>query len=333
MSSLINIAKSIFGTGAASGIAAATSYAISSSTAKVSEAASSMLNTFGGTGPLTKIGAGAKSFVQMQADAVLRSPNGPNSLVNLSMSSASNIEPSPTASQINAATGQTNRVSLHKVTLKENGTNNVVEFDVMPEIVEQHTVEYEAVAPPQFPGAFQKYKGNSATQWQLNIMFVSRTVAEATRNYNFLMMLRGWTKPFYGENTALQYQGKLGAPPPVLTMTGLRNLIGPVPVVITSLNWTWQKDVDYIATTELGPDGKPIPFPTILSVPIQLVESFSINQFNQFSLDDFRAGRMGMAFNRVEEQMVQSLPDADLASDAEADARAAADEAEGFGPR
>lgn len=295
----MSLLKSILGPGIQSGINSATSFAVSSATAKVSEAANSMMNTLGGIGNFAKIGANAKSFVQIQADELLKGAVGPDSLVNAALSTTGNTEATATASQINAATGQTGGRSLHKVTLHENGSFRKVIFEVMPEIVEQHTVEYEAVAPPQFPGAFQKFKGNASTQWQLNVTFVSRTTEEATRNYHYMNTLRGWTKPFYGEKTAEQHKGRLGAPPPVLVLSGLRDLIGPIQVVITSLNWTWQKDVDYIPTNIKGPDGKLIPFPTILSVPIQLVESLSINQFNQFSLDDYRAGKMGPAFNVV----------------------------------
>jgi len=281
-----------------SGISSATSYLATNVSTKVSEAASSLFGTFGGAGKMDKIAAQAKTFKQMQADEVLKGTSTNSAVSAVANANTSSGEPAATASQVKSATGMTSERSLHKVMLSENGTKNTVVFEVMPEIVEQHTVEYEGVAPPQFPGAFQKYKGNSSTSWQLNATFISRNAQEATTNYNFLMMLRGWTKPYFGERTAGQFDKKLGAPPPVLTMRGLRDLVGPVPVVITSLNWTWPKDVDYIPTTVKGSDGNYVPFPTILSVPIQLVESYSIDQFNNFSLNDYRAGRMTAAFNQ-----------------------------------
>lgn len=220
------------------------------------------------------------------------------------------IDLDASASQVNEAAGVTAKESQHKVTLKEVGTKGVVEgdtatnlvvvFEVLPEIVETHAAEYEALAPAQSPGAFQKYKGTSTTQWQMTAMFISRTSEEATRNMYDLQTLRGWMKPFFGKKTGESYSKKIGAPPPVLMLSGLRTLIGPVPVVITNLTVTWPRDVDYIATLEKGPDGNYIPFPAVVSVPIQLVESYSVEQFNKFSLADYRVGRLYEAFNEVD---------------------------------
>lgn len=301
----MSLIKSILGPGIASGVAAAASYTIAGASAKVSEAASSLYGTLGGVGNFTKVASQAKTFAQMNADAILNgTPSGataaPASLLNLAGTTTGSTDASASASAINAATGQTNQRSLHKVTLQENGTTNIVTFEVMPEIVEQHTVEYESIAPPQFPGSFQKYKGNSSTQWQVNTTLISRNSMEAAQNLRYLQMLRGWTKPFFGERTANSFKNKLGAPPPVLTLRGLRDLIGAVPVVMTSLNWTWPKDVDYISTGIKGSDGNYIPFPTVLQVPIQLVESYSVAQFNDFSLADYRAGNLGVAFNKTD---------------------------------
>lgn len=210
-----------------------------------------------------------------------------------------------TAKRLAKETGTTVE-SDHKVTLTEVGTDTIVIFEVLPEISENHAAEYEAVAPSQFPGAFQKYKGTTTTTWVLNAMFISRTTAEATQNYNYVNTLRGWTQPFFGKKTGASFPHKLGAPPPVLTLKGLRGLIGPVPVVMTSLTWNWPKDVDYIATSIEGTDGKPIPWPTVISLPINLVESYSIDQFDNFSLADYRAGRMPIAFSVSDASIVQA---------------------------
>jgi hypothetical protein len=169
----------------------------------------------------------------------------------------------------------------------------VLEFLVLPEVTESRSVGYEPVQPAQFPGAFQKYKGTESVQWVVNAILISRTTAEATVNLRNMNMLRGWTMPFFGENTATMFPGKLGAPPPVLRFKGLReSMIGEVPVVITSLNWSWPRDVDYIPA--VSPDGvaSNVPFPTVISIAIYLVESFSTTEFNQFDLDSYRMGDM-----------------------------------------
>lgn len=175
-------------------------------------------------------------------------------------------------------------------------TQYTVEFDIMPEVSEIRNLEYEAVSTPQMPTEFQKYKGTRATTWQINGSFMCRTRDEAKRNYIFMNTLRAWSMPYFGEKQRLQFgedsRGKLGAPPPVLKFSGWRGLIGTVPVVITSLNWNWPKDCDWIPCGVFDEEGREIPFPTVMAVNIAVVESFSPDQVNGFDLVAFRNGRM-----------------------------------------
>jgi hypothetical protein len=187
----------------------------------------------------------------------------------------------------------------YKFSLTNQQTGEVIVFDVMPQVNENRNVEYEPVAPPQFPGAFQKYRGTSSTTWQVNITLISRVSDDATANLRIINQLRSWTMPYYGNVTAEQNPSRIGAPPPVLIFKGLRKtVIGPVPVVITSLGWDWPKDVDYLPAADWTGETSTanIPFPVVMSVTIGLTESFSIKQFNDFSLNDFRNGDMEKAF-------------------------------------
>lgn len=185
-----------------------------------------------------------------------------------------------------------------------------VEFDIMPEITETRNAEYEALQPPQLPGEFQKYKGTKSTAWTITGMFTCRTSEEASRNYIYLNNLRGWVMPYFGENQRLQYggnggeaRGKLGAPPPVLDFSGWRGLVGKVPVVITNLSWNWPNDCDWIPTNfQDDQNQQAIPFPVVMRVTINIVESFSAEQFNGFDLESFRNGRMVAAFTPLVRQ-------------------------------
>ena len=264
---------------------------------KISEAAQATKSIFGSSIPFEKLTA-----------ADLRLPTA-TAIPPLDYIAATpDPEPTTSASDMRTVVVTGKLGNKHRVILREVGDRtSFVAFEVLPEIQETHQSEYEPIAPTQFPGAFQKYKGSSSTQWTLNATLISRNSAEATKNYRALMRLRGWMQPYFGQKTGVAYRQKLGAPPPVLTLTGLRDLIGPVPVVITSLTWTWPRDVDYIATTiPSETDGNFIPFPAILNLPITLVESYSIDQFNNFSLEDYRAGNMKAAFNSFDDQTVAS---------------------------
>jgi hypothetical protein len=277
------------------------SYAVGNAATKISEVASSTLSTMGSIGPFSKLGASLPSFASMTASA-LKSDSvlagGAGALVSQQIASdQAALEGQASASSVKAAAGVNSTVtSDHLISLSDGAVT--LEFDVMPEVIEARTVSYEPVAPAQFPGAFQKYKGTDSVQWTLNVTLIARNTDEATKNLVYLNELRGWTMPYFGDNTATAFKGKLGAPPPVLTLKGLRKyIIGPVPVVITSLNWNWPRDVDYLPTSSIGDDGNPVPFPAVMSIAIQLVESFSTTQFNQFDLSAYKQGDMDKAYN------------------------------------
>jgi hypothetical protein len=162
----------------------------------------------------------------------------------------------------------------------------IVEFDNMPSITESNTVQYEPIAPPHMPMAFQKYKGTDSVTYSIDALFTARNTAEAYRNYVFCMNLRAWTKPFFGnkQKNADGSRGKLGAPPPVLKFSGYRGSLD-VPVVITKLDIPKPNDCDWINTGYNN-----IPFPTVLKVTISLTEIYSGDQINAFDLNIFRVG-------------------------------------------
>ena len=284
-------------------------YSTPSTEDRMGEVASAIADAFGDTLPFEKIGALSPTFTQTQANAVLNrnemNPYANAPLDNYLKNAYDKKQETHTdvsAKTLNEATGKNTNDDDHKIRLTElvPGTNQetyTLFFEVMPEIVESRTVSYEAVAPAQFPGAFQKYKSTDSTQWTVNATLISRTVVEATQNLEYLNRLRSWTMPYFGDVTGNQYPERLGAPPPVLIFSGFRqHMIGPVPVVITSLNWNFPKDVDYIPA--ISPTtSTSIPFPTVMQLGIQLVESFSTAEFNNFSLNDFRLGNFQAAFS------------------------------------
>jgi hypothetical protein len=202
------------------------------------------------------------------------------------------------ASQARAQAGGSQAIDdSHIVTLTSNVANDqqVVKFFATPGVTEDVSVSYDEIKPLQAPGAFQKYTGTSARSWQFNGVFFSRTSAEVDENISLLNILRSWVMPFYGTGTAADagYADMLGAPPPVITLTGYRGLIGPVTVVIKSINWTFEKEVDYIPAS----DGTP--FPVVLSFTVSTVETFTPNQLASFDLRAYRDGNMPLAYGGI----------------------------------
>lgn len=91
-------------------------------------------------------------------------------------------------------------------------------------------------------------------------------------------------------------KSSFGSPPEVLYLYGysedgnaksntVQNL-RRIPVVITSISFTYPNDVDYIPTV----DG--IPFPIVMNIAISLRETKSPYEIEQFSLADFRMGKL-----------------------------------------
>lgn len=282
----------------------ATSYVVSNAVTKVQEATNKIADTLGVDLPFAKIGASLPTASSLAASAIQegmrRVEMGPflQQQVDKILDANDLIV---SASDVNqySDTSETSGIDNYQVYLASDSEKVV--FDVLPQISEQRTVGYEEVQPAQSPAPFQKYKGTGATVYTVNAMLIARTADEATKNLNYMLLLRTWTKPFFGNRTAEVYTTSLGAPPPALTFAGLRGyIVGPTPVVIQSLTWDWPRDVDWIATNISAQEGGGmVPFPTVMNVSISLYESYSPAQINQFSLADFRAGRLDTAYGSV----------------------------------
>lgn len=85
------------------------------------------------------------------------------------------------------------------------------------------------------------------------------------------------------------YEELMGAPPPIVFLTAYANStqrgnIYKIPTVITNLTIPYPSEVDYIST--LGGQ----PFPTIMTIDIQMTEVHSAREYEQFSLNKYRAG-------------------------------------------
>ena len=178
-----------------------------------------------------------------------------------------------------------NRVSLRSTV----DNNTRVLFTVAPSIGENQSVNYQKYNVTHMPGETQVYTGTPSRTFSLSgIKLISRSSKEATANLIDLNILRGWTKPYFGNSNV----GRLGAPPDVLylnayaTQNNTQNLY-QIPVVINGLTITYPNDVDYISTN----DGTP--FPTIMSIDITTVETHSPQEYSKFSLEQYKAGILG----------------------------------------
>lgn len=177
--------------------------------------------------------------------------------------------------------------------------NDIVEFAIMPLIGEQRQVNYSASDLVHHAGQMQIYRTTGARSWDITGLLVSRTADEARFNLGYINLIRSWLMPYYGEGTAKTEQssgsrGKLGAPPDVLTFSAYGpQMIGPVPVVVTTASWTWPNDVTWIETSVNNFRSS---FPVTMSVHMTLTESYSAREYSSFSLADYKNGDITDAF-------------------------------------
>jgi hypothetical protein len=196
-----------------------------------------------------------------------------------------------------------------------------VVFEVTPSFSESRSVEYSSVSPIHMPGSIQVYKKTNSRTFSLTAHLISRTVKQATDNIIYLQRLRGWTMPYFGSRSATDGDtpsldatalaistitdtgSMLGAPPDVLYLYAYSSSSGSgadrlgagegrvnikkLPVVITQLGITYPEDVDYLPVQISGE-----PFPVKMDVTIELTETHSPVQYENFSLSMFKQGKL-----------------------------------------
>lgn len=181
-----------------------------------------------------------------------------------------------------------------KVVFKSSPTN----------ITESRNAVYRPMDVTHLPGNYQIYSHTMPRTWNLTIKLFSRNGIEAEENLATLTTLKSWLLPYFGQsktsgvgegmNNSAYSAELLGAPPDILrftaysdpTKSGLAN-INNVPCIMTQVDSNYPDDVDYIQCSS-----SKVPFPTIISVNIMLMEVHSPNEFKKFNIVDYKNGRL-----------------------------------------
>jgi hypothetical protein len=211
-----------------------------------------------------------------------------------------------------ATEGDLLKVKLREVgTFKSNAPRRSVVFKVTPDISETRAVNYKTIDPIHGPGTIYSYMNTSSRNYNLSsIKLVSRSREEATRNLARLNLIRSWCMPTFGQYTAADGSVRspdeqsfgnnnfdvLGSPPKVLEFSAYADEqrtgnIYRIPTVITQLSVNYPSDIEYIPTVAMQsiPSVKAnTPFPTILTIDINLSETHSPVEYSNFSIADYR---------------------------------------------
>ena len=204
--------------------------------------------------------------------------------------------------------------NVYKVKLQST-RRETVSFDATPDLIETRNVNYSTIEPIHAPGQINVFKNTSSRSFNIsNARLITRTQTEAEKNLRRLWLLRSWCMPRFGtstlseQNTQLRDQqfefgnGEggifgselLGSPPSVLFLSAYSRGSGTnkmqhlhrIPVAIQQLSIPYPSDVDYIPTLS------GIPMPTIMTIDLTLVETHSPNEYENFSLDNFKKGQL-----------------------------------------
>lgn len=81
-----------------------------------------------------------------------------------------------------------------------------VVFEVTPTFTESGTVDYVPVTPVHMPGSIQTYRHTNSRTFDITAHFISRNVADARQNMDYLQRLRGWRFPYFGATDTLSKQ-------------------------------------------------------------------------------------------------------------------------------
>ena len=183
-----------------------------------------------------------------------------------------------------------------RVTLRNStNTRESVTFATTPDLIEARNANYKTVDPIHAPGQIAAYQNTSSRNFSISsIRLISRTTIEAEANLKTLWILRSWLMPSFGKSTKEEGRELRGSPPPVLYLTAYSKEsasnqspghINRVPVVLQNLSIPYPSDVDYIPTSK-----DRIPMPTIMTLDMTLMETHSPNEYENFSISNFRKG-------------------------------------------
>jgi len=164
--------------------------------------------------------------------------------------------------------------------------NDIVEFDISPDMSEDRQVNYLAISEIRAPGSLHLYMGTQGRTFTINAKLVTTNDEQAVANYNKMVALRAMTLPEKG------YVGVLGdeGPPIPVRLYGYGMRLHGIPCVVTSLSIPYPEDVDYYYC-EINGVQTGIPIVNTISVTLQEIRSAD-ELLEQFDIQKFRTGNL-----------------------------------------
>lgn len=170
------------------------------------------------------------------------------------------------------------RSDLMKPLIETNG----LMFPYTPQIVLEHTANYNSLHPTHSNYPFPAYQNSQVSSMNIIGEFLVENATEAYYWVAAVHYLRSVTKMAYGSTS------NQGSPPPVVKLNGYGDYVfNNIPVTVTYFSVDMPNDVDYIQVP-VGPNGTWVPVRSQINVQVQ--PTYSRSSVTKFSLDKFISG-------------------------------------------
>lgn len=164
-------------------------------------------------------------------------------------------------------------------------TNGVI-FPYTPQVIFQHTADYNKTSPTHSNYPFNFYNNSAVQDITVFGNFTATSGPEAEYVIAVITFLRAVTKMFANADGALS-----GNPPPILRLSGHgTHLLPNIPVVVNTVSVTLPSDIDYF--TIPSPTGGTSRVPRSTEISIGLTPVYSRGQLRQFGINQLASGNL-----------------------------------------
>lgn len=176
-------------------------------------------------------------------------------------------------------------------------SDNSLVFPVTPQVMVTHSASYSALAPVHSNYPFPIYQNSQVEDITITGEFPVENEQDGRYWIAAVHFLRSITKMFYGQSS------NPGAPPPISYLSGYGDFVfNKVPVVVKTFTMDLRDGVDYIQVPigenvdlGMGYQRQNVPggysyVPTLSTITVTLMPTFSRTQVRTFSLDQFING-------------------------------------------
>lgn len=167
------------------------------------------------------------------------------------------------------------------------GGGRSVRFEITPQVSEQASSILNEISEIRAPASILIWMGSPARTFNINAKLLSRTPEEAEQSFKDKNLLSSWRMPENMDGDAAGFG--IMSYPSTVTLWGYNGMFRGIPTLMSSINFEWPDDVDYVRSTS------GVYMPILMNVSISLKEAQATESelsFSDFNIKSFRAGTL-----------------------------------------